>query len=90
MEGRQLGIIFDGEGLADAIGCDRCIIVDSTRKGKSMPDALSRTVPIWCAVINGLLFRTKEIFLPRQVVGESEEEQIQDRLEGWLKDAEVC
>lgn len=23
-------------------------------------------------------------------VGESEEEQIQDRLEGWLKDAEVC
>lgn len=29
-----------------------CIIVDSTRRGKSMPDALSKTVPIWCAVIN--------------------------------------
>ncbi|KAF7732014.1 hypothetical protein EC973_007119 [Apophysomyces ossiformis] len=29
-----------------------CIIVDSTRKGKRMPDALSKTVPIWCATIN--------------------------------------
>ncbi|OZJ06981.1 hypothetical protein BZG36_00050 [Bifiguratus adelaidae] len=29
-----------------------CIIVDSTRKGKRIPDSLSKTVPIWCAVIN--------------------------------------
>ncbi|THG99141.1 hypothetical protein EW026_g3137 [Hermanssonia centrifuga] len=28
------------------------IIVDSTRAGKRIPDALSKTVPIWCAVIN--------------------------------------
>ena len=28
------------------------IIVDSTRSGKRLPDALSKTVPIWCAVIN--------------------------------------
>ncbi|KAH8103965.1 initiator tRNA phosphoribosyl transferase [Cristinia sonorae] len=28
------------------------ILVDSTRAGKRMPDALSKTVPIWCAVIN--------------------------------------
>ncbi|KAJ9095943.1 hypothetical protein QFC21_005305 [Naganishia friedmannii] len=28
------------------------IIVDSTRRGKRMPDALSKTIPIWCAVIN--------------------------------------
>lgn len=28
------------------------IIVDSTRAGKRLPDALSKTVPLWCAVIN--------------------------------------
>lgn len=28
------------------------ILVDSTRSGKRIPDALSKTVPIWCAVIN--------------------------------------
>jgi len=28
------------------------IIVDSTRKGKRFPDALSRTIPTWAAVIN--------------------------------------
>ena len=33
-----------------------CIIVDSTRRGKLFPDALAKTVPIWCAVINRLLF----------------------------------
>lgn len=31
---------------------NRCIIVDSTRKGKRVPDALSKTIPIWCATIN--------------------------------------
>jgi len=30
----------------------RCLIVDSTRKGKRVPDALSKTIPIWCATIN--------------------------------------
>ncbi|KAJ3515773.1 hypothetical protein NMY22_g14359 [Coprinellus aureogranulatus] len=30
----------------------RIILVDSTRSGKRIPDALSKTVPIWCAVIN--------------------------------------
>ena len=32
--------------------CSRLILVDSTRAGKRLPDALSKTVPIWCAVIN--------------------------------------
>ncbi|KAL0074133.1 tRNA A64-2'-O-ribosylphosphate transferase [Phycomyces blakesleeanus] len=32
-----------------------CVIVDSTRRGKRIPDALSKTVPIWCAVINRAL-----------------------------------
>src|SRR5271155_181541 len=30
----------------------RAILVDSTRRGKRMPDALSKTVPIWCTVLN--------------------------------------
>ena len=29
-----------------------CIIVDSTRRGKRIPDSLSKTVPIWCCAIN--------------------------------------
>lgn len=29
-----------------------CIIVDSTRKGKRIPDALSKTIPIWCCTVN--------------------------------------
>ncbi|KAK6459775.1 tRNA A64-2'-O-ribosylphosphate transferase [Scheffersomyces xylosifermentans] len=31
-------------------------IIDSTRKGKLMPDALSKTIPIWCAVLNSILY----------------------------------
>eukprot|EP01083_Nonionella_stella_P157463 511274_1 len=30
------------------------IIVDSTRKGKVFPDALQRTIPIWCHVLNNV------------------------------------
>ncbi|KAI9090966.1 tRNA A64-2'-O-ribosylphosphate transferase [Phlyctochytrium arcticum] len=29
-----------------------CMMVDSTRNGKRIPDAFSKTVPIWCAVLN--------------------------------------
>ncbi|KAH8550298.1 tRNA A64-2'-O-ribosylphosphate transferase [Umbelopsis sp. PMI_123] len=39
--------------LIDAISATGgCIIVDSTRRGKRIPDALSKTIPIWCAVLN--------------------------------------
>ncbi|KAJ3386801.1 hypothetical protein HDU92_002255 [Lobulomyces angularis] len=31
---------------------ERCIIVDSTRNGKRMPDSFSKTIPIWIAVVN--------------------------------------
>jgi len=31
------------------------LLVDSTRSGKAFPDALSVTVPVWCAVINRVL-----------------------------------
>lgn len=37
------------------------IIVDSTRKGKIMPDALTKTIPIWCAVLNYIKFEGEVI-----------------------------
>ncbi|KAI5969075.1 RIT1 [Candida margitis] len=42
-----LPIINDKQGI---------IIVDSTRRGKPMPDALLKTIPIWCAVVNTIFF----------------------------------
>lgn len=53
-----------------------------------MPDALSKTVPIWCAVINSLLLGDNRVFLPEEVIGPSETAQIQKRLVGWVKDVE--
>lgn len=35
-----------------AVNDGGCIIVDATRRGKKFPDALSKTVPIWAAVVN--------------------------------------
>ncbi|KAI1503630.1 tRNA A64-2'-O-ribosylphosphate transferase [Biscogniauxia marginata] len=35
---------------------DGCVVVDSTRRGKLMPDALSKTLPVWCCVLNRVLF----------------------------------
>lgn len=32
------------------------IVVDSTRRGKDFPDSLLKTIPIWCAVLNKVLF----------------------------------
>ncbi|CCD27224.1 tRNA A64-2'-O-ribosylphosphate transferase NDAI_0K00350 [Naumovozyma dairenensis CBS 421] len=32
-------------------------IIDSTRRGKKIPDALSKTIPIWCAVLNYIMLR---------------------------------
>ncbi|KAJ5665562.1 uncharacterized protein N7477_008010 [Penicillium maclennaniae] len=65
-----------------------CVIVDSTRRGKLMPDALSKTIPIWCAVINRSLFPTETDFhpvqLPPNFLGESEESQIESRIDGFV------
>ncbi|KAJ2836587.1 tRNA A64-2'-O-ribosylphosphate transferase [Coemansia erecta] len=55
-----------------------CILVDSTRKGKRMPDSFSRTIPIWCAVWNTAvkILRNTEwdckLYTPPRVVSESE------------------
>ncbi|KAI6247338.1 tRNA A64-2'-O-ribosylphosphate transferase [Erysiphe necator] len=63
---------------------DGCIIVDSTRRGKSMPDALIKTVPIWCAVLNRYIFPEKStwhsLHCPPQLVSPSEFDQINSLL----------
>lgn len=56
-----------------------------------MPDALSKTVPIWCAIMNRALFdhHSSRLYTPSGVVGESEHAQIEARLDGFLEDAKV-
>ncbi|KAJ5602938.1 hypothetical protein N7537_005894 [Penicillium hordei] len=65
-----------------------CVIVDSTRRGKLMPDALSKTVPIWSAVLNRALFPSATEYhpvrLPPDYLGASEEAQIENRIEGFV------
>ncbi|KAI1337494.1 initiator tRNA phosphoribosyl transferase [Xylariaceae sp. FL0016] len=63
---------------------DGCIVVDSTRRGKLIPDALSKTVPIWCCVLNRVLFsedaQFHKLYTPPKTVSESEHAQMQSRL----------
>jgi len=67
-----------------------CIIVDSTRRGKSMPDALSKTIPVWCTVINRVLFPREhwshELIVPNHIVGASEKAQIEPMLARFAED----
>ena len=74
----------------------RVILVDSTRRGKRYPDALSKTVPIWCSVINRAVClrhgNRKEwssidldVYTPAISVSESEREQIRDRLQDFAE-----
>ncbi|TEY46940.1 hypothetical protein BOTCAL_0310g00080 [Botryotinia calthae] len=67
--------------LLETIGKhDGCIIVDSTRRGKRMPDALSKTIPIWCCVLNRVFFpdipTAHKLYAPPQVVSDSEQAQM--------------
>ena len=63
------------------------LIVDATRRGKRFPDSMSRTIPIWAAVLNKVLFKTLELHLPSWV-SENEKHQISLRLDGWVNDLE--
>ncbi|KAF2819096.1 hypothetical protein CC86DRAFT_146569 [Ophiobolus disseminans] len=67
------------------------VIVDSTRRGKSMPDALSKTIPIWCCVINRAVFGTEGLHTPPQAVSESEHTQINARIDGCVRQfLDIC
>ncbi|EPQ55288.1 initiator tRNA phosphoribosyl transferase [Gloeophyllum trabeum ATCC 11539] len=71
------------------------ILVDSTRAGKRMPDALSKTVPIWCAVLNravrlrqGLLDPDSwdtRLYTPPGTVSAQEAQQIEEHLDAWAR-----
>uniref|UniRef100_A0A7S2WAW5 Initiator tRNA phosphoribosyl transferase n=1 Tax=Mucochytrium quahogii TaxID=96639 RepID=A0A7S2WAW5_9STRA len=76
-----------------------CIIVDSTRKGKSIPDSFSKTIPIWCACINRLVKKrlcaqndTKllsgwddDLHVPPWCVSDSERNAIIKQLDGFVE-----
>jgi hypothetical protein len=65
------------------------VVADSTRRGKSMPDALSKTIPIWCCVINRVLFATEgqhAMYTPPQAVSSSEHAQISSRIDGFVQE----
>jgi tRNA A64-2'-O-ribosylphosphate transferase len=71
------------------------VVVDSTRRGKSMPDALSKTVPLWCCVINRAVFGSElkqglDLFTPPQAVSASEHTQIEKRVDGFVRQFLVC
>ncbi|KAG8862611.1 hypothetical protein FRB96_001170 [Tulasnella sp. 330] len=72
--------------------CGACIIiVDSTRRGKRFPDALSKTIPIWCCVVNRAVARKynlpnsfdTELHTSTNAVSRSEHSQIEERLDRW-------
>lgn len=70
-------------------------IVDSTRRGKLMPDALLKTVPIWCAVISTAManrgfIKKDTAFLrtPRSMVSPSERNEISKRIERFVEEGE--
>lgn len=54
-----------------------------------MPDALSKTIPIWCAVLNRALFPSESAFhavqFPPDYLGSSEESQIEQRIDGFVE-----
>lgn len=58
-----------------------------------MPDALSKTIPIWCAVLNRALFPTETDYhpvqLPPNYLGKSEESQIESRIDGFVSSLKV-
>ncbi|KAJ7603724.1 initiator tRNA phosphoribosyl transferase [Mycena rosella] len=69
------------------------ILVDSTRAGKRIPDALSKTVPIWCVVVNRAVLQVypekvgwdTTLYTPPGAVSSQEHNQIEQRLDTWAK-----
>jgi len=64
------------------------VLVDSTRRGKRFPDALSRTVPVWIAVMNWCLFGgggRGGLCVSENMVSESERVQIERLVPGFVE-----
>lgn len=69
-------------------------IVDSTRKGKKIPDALLKTIPIWCAVLNYIKFGAPSedaednwLRTPAVMISKSEHSQIASRIPKFAAEA---
>ncbi|KAJ6497494.1 initiator tRNA phosphoribosyl transferase, partial [Mycena sanguinolenta] len=79
-----LVVANDGAGI---------VLVDSTRAGKRLPDALSKTVPIWCAVVNRALLQRfpdkhdwdTALYTPPGAVSAQEHAQITLRIDSWAE-----
>ena len=79
--------------------CPRIIVVDSTRAGKRVPDALSKTIPIWCAVVNRAIAKRfpstippeweTDLFTSFASVSRQEHHQIKRRIDEWAEDLAV-
>lgn len=79
---------------ADATQPTGCLVVDSTRRGKRYPDALAKTVPIWCAVLNqasSARFGSPScdacpagIAVPSEWISPSEQRQMEAHLGDWV------
>jgi tRNA A64-2'-O-ribosylphosphate transferase len=41
------------------------MIVDTTKRGKRFPDSLSKTIPIWCAVLNNAVAKYHSLNFPK-------------------------
>ncbi len=67
----------------EAVRQGGCVVVDATRRGKMFPDALSKTVPIWCAVLN------TAVALYRADAGVGEVDAPGLELPAWVPEAEV-
>ncbi|KAL4249908.1 tRNA A64-2'-O-ribosylphosphate transferase [Abortiporus biennis] len=69
------------------------LLVDSTRAGKRMPDALSKTVPVWCAVLNRAIKKlynksdewNTKLYCPPGVVSAQEHHRIESKLDEWTE-----
>jgi len=71
----------------------RAILVDSTRRGKRMPDALSKTVPIWCAVINRCVSKGEEwneTYFPEESVSAQEMSSIETLIPSFVTSFRNC
>jgi tRNA A64-2'-O-ribosylphosphate transferase len=76
--------------------CLRILLVDSTRRGKRYPDALSKTVPIWCAVINTAMTTrynldnwNSSLYTTPKAVSRSEHSQIEAKIAEWAASLNV-
>lgn len=70
-----------------------CVIVDSTRKGKRIPDALSKTIPIWCCTVNRAVAKYRkqqgdwdtQLHTLPSAVSRSEHTQIEARIDMFVE-----